>query len=33
MIAFLYQGLFPYINEVIYEKWKNEWNEKDDKLK
>ena len=33
MIACPYQDLFPYINDVIHQKWNAEWNEKNDKLK
>ena len=33
MLACPYQDFFPYNNEVIYEKWKTEWNEKNENLK
>ena len=33
VIACPYQDLFPYINDVIHEKWNVEWNKKNDKLK
>ena len=33
MIVCPYQDLFPYINDVIHQKWNNEWDKKKDKLK
>ena len=33
MIACRYQDLFPYIDDVIHQKWNTEWIEKNDKLK
>ena len=33
MIVCSYQYLFPYINDVIHQKWNTKWNEKNDKLK
>ena len=33
MIAWSYKDLFPYINDVIHQKWNIEWNEKKYKLK
>ena len=32
MITCPYEDLFPYINVAINEKWKTEWNEKNEKL-
>ena len=33
MMAFPYQDLFPYIFDVLHEKYNTEWNEKDEKPK